>query len=680
MGCWLSILAAIILISPVATFAQAIPLKLHARILQLEDERNLNGSELTDGLKMKSAAVRERVALALGRIGDRRATPSLIETLERDQVEAVRRMAAFALGEIEDPRAVPALLAVVEKGSESPVLRGRAAEALGKINDPANLPRIARALIGQLPASDRPLSDDERLLATLTVAALMRGRSPDAVGPLTRLLKSSDAEIRAHAANALARIRLPLGDAIEPLLAVLRDSDADVRANAARALGAAKDARALELLLASLDDPSDRVQASAIRALGGFADNRIVEPLLALGQKLMKQIDRAEAGPAPQLKLLLEIAAVLGAVKDRRALPFLAELRKAEGVGAYPEIEVAIAAFGPEAFFTEPLDRMLDDARRSQGVGNFARGLGELGDDQSRELLLLLWGSEPADSISRPEILRALAKLKPRSLQLLLHQALRDKEIAPRATAADLIANSIDQSNMLALIRGYLASEEDRDNDAKLAILRALAKYQDPPAKQILQAGTLDRDHLVRRLAVELLRQQGAGDFANRIGTVQTDHTPAYYLRLAQQVDRKIHAVIRTTKGTVQLMLFRQDAPATVESFVRLARKGYFNGISFHRVVPNFVVQGGDPRGSGDGGPGYQIRCEINTQPYRRGTLGMALSGKDTGGSQFFITHSPQPHLDGGYTVFGQVVRSQDVVDGISRGDRIRSVEIVESR
>ena len=674
------IVTGIILFSLATASAQTIPIKLHARILQLEDERNLNGSELTDGLKSKSVAIRERVALALGRIGDRRATQPLIETLEKDQAEAVRRMAAFALGEIEDPQAVAALLSVVEKGSESPVLRGRAAEALGKIIDPANLPRIARALIGQLPASDRPISDDERLLTTLTITALMRGRSPDAVGPLTRLLKSSDAEIRAHAANALARIRLPLSEAIEFLLTVMRDSDADVRANAARALGVAKDARAIEPLLALLDDPSDRVQASAIRALAAFPENRIVEPLLGLGQKLMKQIDRAEAGPATQMKLLLEIAAVLGVVKDRHALPFLTELRKAAGIGAYPEIEIAIAAFGPEAYFSEPLDRLLDDARRRQGVGNVARGLGELGDDQSRELLLLLWGSEPADSIARPEILRALAKLKPRSLQFLLHEALREKEISVRAAAADLIANSIDQSNMLALIRGYLASEEDRDNDAKLAILRALAKYQDPPAKQILQAGTLDRDHLVRRLAVELLRQQGAGDLSNRIGIVRTDHTPAYYLQLAQQMNRRVTAILHTTKGAIHLQLFRQDAPATVESFVRLARKRYFNGISFHRVVANFVVQGGDPRGTGDGGPGYQIRCEINTQPYRRGTLGMALSGKDTGGSQFFITHSPQPHLDGGYTVFGQVVRGQDVVDRISRGDRIRSVEIVESR
>ena len=120
------------------------------------------------------------------------------------------------------------------------------------------------------------------------------------------------------------------------------------------------------------------------------------------------------------------------------------------------------------------------------------------------------------------------------------------------------------------------------------------------------------------------------------------------------------------------------DAPLTVDNFSMLARKGYFNGQTVPRVVPNFVIQTGDPRGDQNGGPGYSIRCEINEAPYDRGAVGMALSGKDTGGSQWFVTHSPQPHLDGGYTVFGHVVAGMDVVDKIVRGDIIRSVTISE--
>ena len=118
------------------------------------------------------------------------------------------------------------------------------------------------------------------------------------------------------------------------------------------------------------------------------------------------------------------------------------------------------------------------------------------------------------------------------------------------------------------------------------------------------------------------------------------------------------------------------DAPLTVANFIDAGAQGFFNGIAIHRVVPDFVVQDGDPRGDGEGGPGYTIRDELNELPYLRGTVGMALDWKDTGGSQFFITHSPQPHLDARYTVFGRVVSGMEVVDRIQPWDVIRRVRI----
>jgi cyclophilin family peptidyl-prolyl cis-trans isomerase len=118
------------------------------------------------------------------------------------------------------------------------------------------------------------------------------------------------------------------------------------------------------------------------------------------------------------------------------------------------------------------------------------------------------------------------------------------------------------------------------------------------------------------------------------------------------------------------------DAPLTVDNFVTLARKGFFDNVVIHRVVSDFVVQAGDPRADGAGGPGYAIRDELNERPYLRGTVGMALDWADTGGSQFFITHSPQPHLDARYTVFGRVISGMDVVDKIVQGDVIRRVRI----
>lgn len=137
-------------------------------------------------------------------------------------------------------------------------------------------------------------------------------------------------------------------------------------------------------------------------------------------------------------------------------------------------------------------------------------------------------------------------------------------------------------------------------------------------------------------------------------------------------------ATIETAKGKIEIELFDEDAPNTVDNFVKLAKDGFYDGLTFHRVIPNFVIQGGCPTGDGTGGPGYTIKCEINPRKHETGTLSMAHAGKDTGGSQFFVTHSPQPHLDGVHTVFGQVTDGMDVVNAVTPGDVMTKVTIVE--
>ena len=138
------------------------------------------------------------------------------------------------------------------------------------------------------------------------------------------------------------------------------------------------------------------------------------------------------------------------------------------------------------------------------------------------------------------------------------------------------------------------------------------------------------------------------------------------------------NATIETDRGIIHVELFDADAPGTVANFVKLAKKGFYDGLKFHRVVPNFVIQGGCPKGDGTGGPGYKIKCETANNPrkHARGALSMAHAGKDTGGSQFFITHKATPHLDGVHTVFGQVLSGQEVVDAIKPGDRMKKVTI----
>ena len=143
-------------------------------------------------------------------------------------------------------------------------------------------------------------------------------------------------------------------------------------------------------------------------------------------------------------------------------------------------------------------------------------------------------------------------------------------------------------------------------------------------------------------------------------------------------------AVMDTVRGTIELELYADEVPNTVANFEKLANSGFYDGTKFHRVIPNFMIQGGDPISKtgkgrvGTGGPGYQIKCEThkNTHKHIAGTLSMAHAGKDTGGSQFFICHSPQGHLDGVHTVFGQVTRGMDVVNAIQGNDEVKSVRV----
>ena len=213
---------------------------------------------------------------------------------------------------------------------------------------------------------------------------------------------------------------------------------------------------------------------------------------------------------------------------------------------------------------------------------------------------------------------------------------------------------------------------------ARAAALAALVDSKAAEAVPTLTEALADKDWAVRLRAATLLKGlDPTTDAAARIRPVPTGRASEFYnaTRLtAPPVSTQFY--IDTDKGSIHLELAVLDAPLTVETFVGLARRGFFDGLVFHRVVPDFVVQGGDPRSDGEGGPGFTIRDELNQRPYVRGTLGMALDWADTGGSQFFITQAPQPHLDARYTVFGRVLEGMDVVDRLVVGDVIRRVRI----
>lgn len=669
----------------------ATPPDVYTRIIQLEDERSLGNGELEKLLSHRLPEVRYRAALAIGRIGDKRGTEALLKALEVATTIRLRSITVFALGEMEDAWAAQAMMAVLERKTEATEVRARAAEALGKIaaiqaNADAlgkeRIEKINQLLIAQLPDPSAALLPSKKLLASLTITALTRVRQPSCVEPLTKQLKSRNPDIRAEAANALFRLRQPINTAVPTLIELLADRDIAVRANSARALGLGKEASVFDPLVKTLNDASDQVQVNAVRGLASLADRRAVAPLLAFGEKLLKDYEQGRANNdprPPQINLLLELVTALGGFRDESVLPFVHQLRAATGAGAYTEIETALVRFGEKEFWVGLDDQALtpSDWRKAALL---AQNLGELGSEPAKAALLKMWEQAEQGKIDArvmPALFRALNRIKFDGLQAAARRQLTNKEITVRAAAANLLTDLNDE-NLNALTQALEQSKSDKLNDARLALLNAVGKYKTPQAVNAVKPSLADPDQRVRRRAADLLRQMGAGGEDVPAEAASAPHDQAYYARVRRLLDKKVTVTIYTSKGPIKVEMFAHESPMTVDNFIELAKKKYFDGIIFHRVVPNFVVQGGDPRGEGNGGPGYQIRCEINPHLYQRGSVGMALSGKDTGGSQFYFCHSPQPHLDGGYTVFGQVIAGMEAVDKLTRGDVIERIEVVE--
>ena len=679
------------------------------RIVKAEDERRWD-PDLKELLTDSNAATRKRAALAAGRIGNEESVSTLAGLL-KDADTDVRAMAAFAIGEVEAANGADPLLAILKRANEPINVRARAVEALGKIagalpreQEPRRL-EIGAAIIEAL---EHPTSTSDRLAAILGLTAALRARPANAGPTIAKFLSHPDARVRADAGNTLARLRL--NDGNEQLRKLLTDTDPIVRANAARVLGATEDRSSYDALLKlAVGDPDSRVRVNAIRSLALLKDARAVDALLKHGLVLLLKNEKPVKNPA-EANEMLEIATTFGRLlaltetKNEQALTWLLTLRDDLDLFA-PEVEAALARIAPVEYMrafvslNEPVTGktiVITNWREAASVAAGIREIATLPDTVKNKAEL----AAKAESVVRfglvdpramdkvpasahmeyaiPDFLRTYAAFKPKDLAEVLLKHLNHADVIVRGTAADLLGElPPSEQNTRALIAAFPRTANDPVNDAALSILDALGKQKSAAANEAIKSALDSRDHLVRRRAVALLKTNGAGDFSSRIGTVQTKNTAADYRRALARVGKRVRAVVTTTKGSFTIELLPEAAPLTVDNFVQLAQRSFFNGITIHRVVPNFVIQDGDPRGDGNGGPpNHQIRCEINEVAYDRAAVGMALSGKDTGGSQWFVTHSPQPHLDGGYTVFGRVIAGMEVVDNIIRGDVIKSIVI----
>jgi cyclophilin family peptidyl-prolyl cis-trans isomerase/HEAT repeat protein len=685
-----------------------VPQSTLLKIVKAEDERRWDG-DLRTLMTNSNPGVRTRAALAAGRIGNEGALAELSNMLANDKDQSVRAMAAFAIGEVESIKGANAL--VVALSSESSEIRARAIEGLGKIA--AELPKeqqareaeIAGAILEVLSSETKKTSPDREVLL-MGATAVLRSRPTGAGKTLAVLLANKDARVRADAGNALARLRLKDGNA--QLLDLLsNDPDGVVRSNAARVLGATEEKSAYDkLIVSATEDKDTRVRVSAIRALVNLKDPRAAEVLLKRGEAIT---DRKLKEMPAELNEVLEICTALGRLlagtANSAALDWLNK-GEVDLNHSAPELELALVRISPDKYLasfgteepvaTRKLQEMLILHWRSGSA--IAQALREISAlpatvsnkpelmKSAQSLLQAMLDYKNSDvkinsilplhtEYGVPEVLRAYAAYKPGNLKDVLRTHLEENDVIIRSTAADLLGDlppSDDSTKMLsaALPRAM----KDDLNDAALSVIDSLAKQKNAAANDSIKTALQSNDRLVRQRAADALKAKGAGDFSLQVGSVQTRNKLADYQRALARIGKPVRAVVTTTKGSFTMELLPEEAPLTVDNFVQLAKRGHYRSIVFHRVVPNFVIQGGDPRGDGNGGPGYSIRCEVNEVPYDRGAVGMALAGKDTGGSQWFVTHAPQPHLDGGYTVFGRVVSGMTVVDAIVRGDVIRSI------
>lgn len=704
-----------------------VPAAISAEILQFEDQRFFS-NRLVQLLGDSNPDVRRRAALAAGRIGDPDANAALFHLLENDKNESVREMAAFAIGEIESAAAAGQLIEMLrlEAKNSRPTSRvgRRLIEAAGKIAAANPKAKEAAELgVAILDSARAALADSSADTETivLILTALLRARPAGSDEVAAGFLIHPDPRVRADAANVLARIRAK--NAIGQLIKLLEnDTDAVVRANAARALGAAGDSIAeAALTTAALGDTDLRVRVAAIRSLGMLNAKGSAEKLVERGEKLLHDLRVSKFRLPAERNELLEIFPVLGKLLynswNERAADLLEEFAMLDN---FENPEAPVARFrimrgrgtgypAPKTFrqYATAADVLGEYSAIDPTNDVDAKGKA-VAPDRSRDLALVFIQADPEKEPelvkAGPNVLRAFSRFKTEDLPEVLRRALESKDVFIRAAAAELLADlPASPENRAALRKAYAFSTKfDRDSDdAVIAILDALQKSDSRDSIDIFRDALESPNYIVRRKAFQILKDTDFGPFAGeaariveaakKLGVLRvyphkpTDKTrlgqvlmtKADYLRAVRRRNGTIRAEVKTEKGNFTIELFPEDAPLTVENFLKLAARGFFNGKEIHRVVPNFVVQDGDPRGDGNGGPGWSIRCEINLIPYERGTVGMALSGKDTGGSQWFVTHSPQPHLDGGYTVFGRVDESgMKVVDTLVRGDKIISIII----
>ncbi len=706
------------------------------KILSLQDRRE-SVRLLIPFLESTQPETRARACLAIGRVASPAPTAAeaaaahgaLAECLRGDPAVPVRRAAALALGLTASEQAAATLATVLLPAAEGdPGVREAAAEGLGRCGPDAHPVAMAAAL-----------ADPEPRVVCAALLAVWKGTRTSFLPQILALSAHADPQIRWRAAYALMRMLgappagrtpLPQGPRLTPaerdtilthLLPLAEDPDLRVQLQALRALGSPADSADLwiaanEALRAGLEHPDVRARIEALRSLAS----------LLAGTGSWSAFASALRDPHPHVRITA-IQAAARILKGPALLEVLTPVLESPSPWERATaLQIAIDTLGRGGFPSQALqlvERARDDAdwtvryaaaaalaelwaAPGTGARNDAAAAGVLSAPDSAALRArtdsLLEGfldDEPrvAKAVVTPWVLsRARRASDPTELLDDLRPLLDHEDGILRALAVDGLSehvSGIDSVAALGARPGLLALAErlaqDRSPDVRASTCGLLARLVErtrsvDAAELLVQIARRDSARGVRVGAIDALRAvtRPTDPWSVEVepltpGVSETGWSLADYRRALQTAHLAQEAIIETESGELHLQLLGAMAPLTVYNFVKLAESGFFDQGAWHRVVPDFVVQDGCPRGDGWGGPGYTIRCEINTLHYEAGALGMALSGKDTGGSQFFLALSDQPHLDGRYTIFGQLSSRRDAMLAIRQGEGIRRVRIV---
>ncbi|MES3034135.1 MAG: peptidylprolyl isomerase [Gemmatimonadota bacterium] len=628
-----------------------------AELLAVHDVRSADTVVIDRAIGSPVAPLRATAARVVGmnRVAARYA--ALRTLLQRDRDTAVARDAAFALGLASDTSSCGALrdaLARPTVGAAAAWSLGELGAACGEFAPLLAVARssAARAALLRVAGKWTPFPD------TVIVAAYRSATSP---------------EQRWAALYALARARRPAGATLA--MAASRDAAPSLREVAARLMAStlqpAADSLAVVARLDSmLGDRAPHVRIAAVRAIATF---RVLarEPLARawplerdanVRVTMAQSVGTVAADSSPLWRRWWESDTTH---MVRRSL--IASAWQAQAIGALRGTAVDLAE--------DPDFRVriaMVDGAATAGVDRNARQIARrLTDGDARvraAAVTALGGLAPAmrDSLDWPVLLDAVRQ---------------DADVGVRTAALGTRRRADAAANVPLAMQAYQRALTDTNSDAREAALDLLAGSWrrdsasfDSATVATLRTWSAPTDPLLRQRVrvVTPLRHWNAAATASA--------PRQELLRIVREIivpslaGRPPELWLATGRGMVRIVLDGVRTPMTTDHLSRLARTGYFRNLRFHRVVPAFVAQGGDPRGDGTGGPGFAIRDELNRSPYVRGAVGMALSGPDTGGSQFFLTLAPQPHLDGHYTVFGRITSGAAAMDALVQGDALRNI------